>query len=171
MCLAVVLFLVLWNSSQNYNNFLGVVIVTLALMIFYFTTPLFIRFVPLKRYTRHHEENEHQDFDIADTENFHFNRDAFDRVKKSRAANQPVDTEDKADRIIEEINSEQYVPIIKDVSSSHVSSDAPLKKVQKQPQRTETEPPANEDNEDDVRAYVPKQKRPDGTRYTANRKL
>ena len=169
MCLAVVIFMILWYSSKNYNNFFGVVIIALALMIFYFMTPLFVRFVPLKKYKRHSEEQAQQSIDTFENENFHFNRDAFERVKQNRAAKRPETEGSNADKVIEEIENEPYVPIIRDVSSSHASSDAPLRKVQKTPpQRIEAEPAVVED---DVRTYVPRADRPDGSKYTANRKF
>lgn len=167
LCLAVILFIVLWNSSPNYNNFLGVVIVALAVMIFYFSTPVFIRFVPLKKYTKKREDSG-QDDQSSETENFHFNRDAFERVKKNRAAKQPSPPENRVERVVSEVEEEPYVPVIRDVSSSHASSDAPLKRVQRpQPVRMEEEPIQDED----VRTYVPRSKRPDGSKYTANRKF
>lgn len=169
LCLAVVLFIIMWNSSKNYNNFLGVVIVALALLIFYFLTPLFVRFVPLKKYRRHSEEQAEQNVGSDSAENFHFNRDAFERVKQNRAAKQTQIEESTKERELEGINKEPYVPIIRDVSSSHASSDAPLRRVQKpHPQRIEEEP---SNQEEDVRTYVPRTKRPDGSKYTANRKF
>ena len=171
MCLAVVLFIILWNSSKNYNNFFGVVIVALALMVFYFLTPLFVRFVPLKKYKRNSEESQQQTIDSAGNENFHFNRDAFEKVRQNRAANQPKSAGEKANKVIEEIESEPYVPIIKDVSSSHASSDAPLRKVQKTPPQIRIIEAEPEYQDEDVRTYVPKAKRPDGSKYTANRKF
>ncbi|MCH5298516.1 MAG: hypothetical protein J1E96_02015 [Ruminococcus sp.] len=165
MCLAVVIFMLLWFNSKNYNNFAGVVIIAIALIIFYFLTPLFVRFVPLKKYRKNTEE---QTIDSVDNENFHFNRAAFEKVKQNRAAKRPESDESRADKVVEQIESEPYVPIIRDVSSSHASSDAPLRRVQKTPPKTETEPAAQEE---DVRTYVPKTSRPDGSKYTANRKF
>lgn len=155
--LLIILFMILWNNSGNYNNVLGILICIAALIVFYFLTPLFIRFVPLKKYSKINETGGAGGDDF-ENENYLFDRDAFNKIKKNRSNAQ--------------LNSEKTmireVPIIEDVSEAHASSsDKPLRRVHNQPE-PEYEPEV--EFREDVKTYVPK-KKPDGSRYTANRKL
>ncbi len=181
--LIVLIFMVVWNGSQNYNNFMGVIIAALILIAFYFTTPFFIRFVPLKKY-RHHEtareefEYEYEPLpdedDMDANKDFTFNRDIFDKIKEKRHSTIVRNNAENSDNLGDtKIADKNYVPIIKDVSEAHASSsDKPLKKV--------TTPNYNysqyieRDNFDDempVRPANRQKQKPDGTKYTANRKF
>ncbi len=161
VALLVVMFMIIWNNSQNYNNFLGVVIVAAVLILFYFLTPLFISFVPLKKYYNNPYEREYENEGEENEDgDYVFDRDAFNEVKKNR---KPRHTPNEKTMVRE-------VPIIKDVSEAHASSsDAPLKKVTHIEKTIFDDEPEVEFREE-VKTYVPK-KKPNGQKYTANRKL
>lgn len=163
VALAVIIFLIIWYTNESLrNNIFGFIITAAVLLIFYFMTPVFVRFVPLKKYMD--EEEDKSDYTPETTSPFDgytFNRAAFDEIKRRRSERRPEKTsEDK----------ENLVPVIKDVSSSHGSSDAPLKKVTR-PKKELKHEQAEETSEEEVKTYVPKTKKPDGSTYTANRKL
>lgn len=153
VCLMVVMFMIVWNGSGNYNSIWGVVIVAAALVLFYFCTPLFIRYVPLKKYSKFLETDHEANRDF---ERFTFNKDIFNEVKKNR----------KPQSKPEEKTVIREVPIIKNVSESHASSDAPLKRVVTRPEFEEEEPEV--EFHEDVRTYKPKKA---GSKYTANRRF
>lgn len=151
VALLMLLFIIVWNNSEFYDSFWGVVIVAAVLTVFYFLTPVFVRFIPLRRYLENEEEPE---IDITSAvSGFKFNRDVFDTVMKNR----------KKAKLSEEAPQD---PEIKPVSSAHSSSDAPLKRVH-------TRERAHE--EEQVRTYVPKHSagndKKTGSHYTGNRKL
>lgn len=155
--LLVIMFMVVWSNSEYYNNILGVVIVAAILILFYFCTPFFVRFVPLKKYSNYDEdEREYYDEmdDVSDSR-ITFNREIFDEVKRNRHT-KPNPNEKTVIR---------DVPIIKDVSESHASSaDVPLRRIENYDDEPEVE------IKEQVKQYVPK-KKPNGSTYTANRKF
>ena len=166
LVLLIILYFILWRSSTFYNNFLGVIPPIIALIIFYFCTPFFIKFVPLKRFLddiERKKEPEPQAEEYVPEQEFVFDKRIFDEIKNKR--NAPTSVEEKIDRIIEE--EENYVPIIEDVSEAHTSSQSTLKRVN----RTQPTYTQNEVVEDDVKQYVPKKEKPNGSKYTANRML
>ncbi|MCR5653442.1 MAG: hypothetical protein K6F88_06545 [Ruminococcus sp.] len=163
--LLIVLYIIFWRSSAFYNNFLGIIPPIIILIAFYFCTQFFIRFVPLKRFLDDIERKQEQEITTSDTDTaqgFVFNKKVFDEIKNKR--NAPSSVEEKIDRIIEE---ENYVPVIENVSEAHTSSQATLKRVTKPPIYSESMGVA----EDDVKQYVSKKEKPNGTKYTANRKF
>lgn len=166
--LVVVLYVIYWIGSGLYTNVLGILPPAILLIVFYFCTPLFIKFVPLKRFLSTEEkkpEKPEPKEEIYTAEEFVFDRKVFDEIKNKRHA--PSSVEEKIDRIIAE--EEQYVPVIEDVSEAHTSSQAPLKKMT----RTYTPEPAPTRvyEEDDVKPYIPQKSKPAGSKYTANRKF
>ena len=166
LMLLIVLYFVFWRSSTFYNNFLGIIPPIIALIAFYFCTPFFIRFVPLKRFLDDIERKKEQEASTEETfpqREYVFDKKIFDEIKNKR--NAPSSVEEKIDRIIEE--EENYVPIIEDVSEAHTSSQATLKKVKPQQVYTQN----NTAPEEDVKQYVPKKEKPTGNKYTANRFL
>lgn len=160
VALIVIMFMIIWLNSGNYNNPLGIVVVAAILLAFYFSTPLFVRFVPLKKYTRSNDDSGYrEDNGEQDDFSYTFNRDVFDEVKKNRRTQSAKPAEKTVVR---------EVPIIKNVSEAQASSsDAPLKRVVSQPEYEE-EPEV--EYREEVKTYVPK-KKPDGSKYTANRML
>ncbi len=164
--LVVVLYIVVWQNTGFHNNFAGIFPPIIILIIFYFCTPFFVRFVPLKKYMEKKVQNNEAAVieEVSPPEDFVFDRKIFEQIKNNRRV--PMSVEQKIDKMDEE--NDQYVPVIKNVSEAHASSDAPLKKVVK---------PASDRfvretyEEEDVKPYIPKKTKPDGSKYTANRKL
>ena len=166
LVLLIILYIIFWRNSAFYNNFLGVIPPIIALIVFYFCTPLFIKFVPLKRFLDDIERKKDRTEPTEEPEtstDFVFDKKVFDEIKSRRSA--PSSVEERIDRVIAE--EEAYVPVIEDVSEAHTSSQAPLKRVTR-PARPETPP---QQDEDDVKPYVPKKDKPNGSKYTANRKF
>ena len=178
LCLVILVFMLMWNMILGLtNNIFGVIIVAVIVFGFYFATPLFIGFVPIKSVL---EDSRKRNGDSVDVNNmssdYKFNREAFDIIKqrKAQANNIPKEpnniVENKVDNLIEKIEKEPYVPIIEDVRESHFSSSEPLQKVNHT--RVFQKPESVQD--EDIKVAKPqeqKKKRPDGTKFTANRKL
>ena len=163
LVLLIVLYIIFWRNSGLYNNLFGILPPIICLTVFYYLTPFFIKFVPLKRFLDDIEQKQKQKISSDEknrTQDFIFDKRVFDEIKNKR--NQRSSIEEKIDRIIEE---ENYIPVIEDVSEAHTSSQAKLKKVTKQPVYTET----SDLPEQDVKQYIPKKEKPGGTKYTANR--
>ncbi len=185
--LVVLMFMVLWSGSGNYNNFIGVIITAVILLVFYLTTPLFIRFVPLKKYrendtVREEFEYEYEPAPDIDDETFNngftFNRDIFDEIKERRHSTIARNNAENLENIEHtKVAEKKYVPIIKDVTEAHASSsEEPLKKVKNTASYSYSDYESKDNFDDEPRIYrkqTPKKKteRPDGTKYTANRKF
>ena len=163
--LVVVLYIIFWMGSSFHNQFIGVVPPIVLLIAFYFCTPLFVSFVPLREYIKK-EEKAPKEIELPETEDegFVFDRDLFEQIKQNRNSSPDIDSK------IDRVNEEHKVPVIKDVSEAHASSDAPLKKVPKPSPKAQHDYRDIPDDED-VKQYVPKKTKPDGSKYTANRKL
>ncbi len=187
--LIVLMFMIMWYGSGNYNNFLGVIITAAILTIFYFMTPLFIRFVPLKKYreqdSSYPEEYEYEyDYDNvpeADEDDFSktftFNKDIFEQIKEKRHSTiAKNNTEPEEDIGHTKVADKNYVPIIKDVTEAHASSsNEPLRKV-KTPSRSHYDYESRDNFDDEAPVYIPRRERkqeekPNGSKYTANRKF
>lgn len=184
--LIVLMFMLVWSGSSNYNNFWGVIIVAAILTVFYFCTPFFINYVPLKKYRHHEYEREEFEYEYeplpdedeaVDNKEFTFNKDIFDQIKERRNSTIVRNNAENLDDIEHtKVADKNYVPIIKDVSEAHASSsDKPLKKVNPNPPRNHEydykkyEERDNFDDESPKR--VPRRPKPDGSKYTANRKF
>ncbi len=186
--LIVLMFMIVWFGSGNYNNFLGVIITAIILTIFYFMTPLFIRFVPLKKYREDSTYSEEYEYDydydnISDADEddfsktFTFNKDIFDQIKEKRNSTIAKNNTEPAEDIGQtKVADKNYVPIIKDVTEAHASSSSePLRKV-KTPSRSQYDYESRDNYDDEAAVYVPRRERkinekPDGSKYTANRKF
>lgn len=193
--LLVIMFIIVWSGSGNYNNFLGVIITAVILLVFYFLTPLFVRFIPLKKYMEEspvREEYEYEyeyepdydyeyDDDIPElgedeiNKEYTFNRDIFDEIKERRNSTIARNNAENSDNIEHtKIADKNYVPIINDVTEAHASSsNEPLKKV-KTPSYSYPNYESYENFDDEPATYHKTRKknnRPDGSKYTANRKF
>lgn len=175
LCLLILVFMLLWNMILGLtNNIFGVIIVALLVFGFYFATPLFIGFVPIKSVLEDSRKRNGDSVNIDTSSDYKFNREAFDIIKqrKAQANNIPSEpnnvAESKVDNLIEKIEKEPYVPIIEDVSESHFSSEEPLQKVN---HTRVFQKPESVQVEDVKVVQEQKKKRPDGTKFTANRKL
>lgn len=180
-----------WIFAGLSDNPLGILLVAVPFIIFTVISPKFVKFVPLKKYkksmearkagieysdnliTSELEENEGYTFGAsADTgSDFKINSDVFNTIKAERNAAREKLKDDELISDSSVINkpaekSESYVPVIKNVSEKHSSDDVPLKKI-----HSETTPRMSR-----TRHYIPEQeekepKKPDGNRYSANRKF
>jgi hypothetical protein len=176
--LCVVLFMILWCVGLNKaNDFTGVIISAVVLIVYYFLTPFMINIVPLKKYVNKETPKQTEEILTEDNNdyNFSFNRNAFDEIKRRKVEEKTAQNientrvNNKVDELIESIESESVVPIIENVSEAHSSSDTPLHKVNHYQKNEYSYEPIEED---DVKVAVPKRDRkPDGTKYTANRRL
>jgi len=155
----IVLYVIFWRNSGFYNNILGVIPPVILLVVFYYCTPFFIKFVPLKSFLSHEDTVQKTEQIEEKPEEFVFDKKVFDEIKNKRSGKTSV--EERIDRIIEE--EESYVPVIEDVSEGHISSQAPVRKINR---------PSLEDNYDeDMESDVNNEEKSDGTRYSANRKF
>lgn len=182
-----------WIFAGLSHNPLGILLVAVPLVIFTVISPKFVKFVPLKKYkksmearkagieysdnlmTSELEENEGYTFGAsADTgSGFKINSDVFNTIRAERNAAREKLMDDELVSSSSEIqnptasqNSESYVPVIKNVSVKHSSDDVPLKKIHSD----------STVNMARNRHYIPQQeekepKKPDGNRYSANRKF
>lgn len=169
LVLLLIVFMIIWVGAGNGNNILGTIIVAVLLIGFYYLTPLFVTFIPIKKHyndmvTQKQEENQYN----APQDTFVFNREAFDKIKKQKIAGALVNNNDDNNIISNTKIEEKYVPIIEDVKESYVSSfDGPLKKIEKNHQYI-----AQEEQYEEVKEYVPKKrKKPTGNKYSANRRF
>ena len=180
-----------WIFAGLAHNPLGILLVAVPLIVFTVISPKFVKFVPLKKYKKSMEARkagiEYSDnlvtSELDETDGYTFgassdtgsgfkiNSDVFNSIKAERNAEREKLRDGELVSDSSEIkkpaeNSESYVPVIKDVSEKHSSDDVPLKKIHSDstPRMTRT------------RHYIPKQqekepKKPDGNRYSANRKF
>ena len=187
--LSIALF-VLWVYLKMTYNPLGIVAVAIPLIIFGLISPRFVNFEPLKKYKKTMEakragiaysdnlavseiDNEFSGSDLGS--GFRINSDVFNQIKADRSAsreqiseNELSSTSDKLERPI--------VHVIDDVSEDHAVDNAPLKKLRSDGSRARnrhyigSEPvnpvPSVEDEDDDVKEY-----KPEGSRYSANRRF
>ena len=170
--LSIALF-VLWVYLKMTYNPLGIVAVAIPLIIFGLISPRFVNFEPLKKYKKTMEAKR---AGIAYSgSGFRINSDVFNQIKADRSAsreqiseNELSSTSDKLERPI--------VHVIDDVSEDHAVDNAPLKKLRSDGSRARnrhyigSEPvnpvPSVEDEDDDVKEY-----KPEGSRYSANRRF
>lgn len=180
-----------WIYAGLSYNPLGILLVAVPLIIFTVISPKFVKFVPLKKYKKSMEarkagieysdnlmiseleENDGYTFGAsADTgSSFKINSDVFNTIRAERNAareklmyNEPVSDSSEMQKTDE--SKESYVPVINNVSEKHSSDDVPLKKIHSD----------STVNMARNRHYIPSQeekepKKPDGNRYSANRKF
>lgn len=183
-----------WIYTEHLNNPWGILLVAVPLIIFSLITPKFVNYEPLKKYKKSMEARkagiEYSDnlvtseldskdlysFPSASLDNsgkFQINSDVFNKIKAERtAAREELGKDDilsDSGAVKVESENKSYVPIINDVSENHGYADAPLKKIHSENlssvSRTRHYIPEPEDLEESER------KKPDGNRYSANRKF
>lgn len=178
LCLVILVFMLMWNMFLGLtNNIFGVIIVAVILFGFYFATPLFVDFIPIKSVLEDNRNRSRGSVDMGNSSaDYKFNREAFDIIKqrKNQANTMPSEpnnaVDSKVESIIDSIENEPYVPIIENVRESHFSSEEPLQKVSHTRVFQKPESVPVEDVKVN-RPQQPKKKRPDGSKFTANRKL
>lgn len=190
---AVIAFAIMvgWIYAGLSYNPLGILLVAVPLIIFTVISPKFVKFVPLKKYKKSMEarkagieysdnlmiseleENDGYTFGAsADTgSGFKINSDVFNTIRAERnaAREKLMDNElvsDSSEMQKTDESKESYVPVINNVSEKHSSDDVPLKKIHSD----------STVNMARNRHYIPSQeekepKKPDGNRYSANRKF
>lgn len=182
--LIVLMFMVVWSGSANYNNFWGIIIVAAILTVFYFCTPFFISFVPLKKYRHHEYEREEFEYEyeplpdedeVKQDKEYTFNKDIFDQIKEKRNSNIMRNNAENSDEIGNtKVADKNFIPIINDVTEAHASSSEPhlKKRTHQQPHNTnEYRKYIERENFDDESPSRVRKPKPDGSKYTANRKL
>ncbi len=171
---------------------LGIVAIAVPLIIFTIISPRFVRFEPLRKYKKTMEakkagiaysdnlavseiDNEFSGFDTGNK--FTVNTDIFNQIKAERTT-----AREQAERNDISSTSAQaekpMVHVIDDVSEQHSVDEAPLKKLHSEGSRVNRHyitlptdesaevPEVFEEAEDDVKEY-----RPDGNKYSANRRF
>lgn len=182
-----------WIFAGLAHNPLGIVLVAVPLVIFAVISPKFVNFVPLKKYKKSMEarkagieysdnlvtseldENDSLSFGASSDagSGFQINSDIFNTIKAERNAareklreGELVSHSSEIEKPDESQNEDSYVSVIKNVSEDHSSADAPLKKIHSE----------GEHHVSRTRHYIPpqeekEQKKPDGNKYSANRKF
>ena len=113
LCLLILVFMLMWNMFLGLtNNIFGVIIVAVLVFGFYFATPLFIGFVPIKSVL---EDSRKRNGDSVDIDNmstdFKFNREAFDIIKqrKAQANNIPEEPNNIVENLIKSFKTFQHI--------------------------------------------------------------
>lgn len=183
--LIAVAVMLIWIFAGLTSNPLGIVLVALPLLILTFVSTRFLNYEPLKKYKKSMEakkagieysdnlitsELEEKDSSVAfeHTGQFNLNSDVFNKIKAERTAAreklQNTGTISDSSKI-----EKTYVPINDNISESHSSTDTPLKKLHSDSSVVTR-----------TRHYIPEQedlgatkviKKPDGNKYSANRKF
>ncbi len=185
--LIAVAIMMIWIFADLTSNPLGIILVALPLVIFTFISTRFLNYEPLKKYKKSMEAKkagieysdnlitseleEKETVSFENTGQFNLNSDVFNKIKAERTAAreklQNTGTISNSSKI--ETDEKNNVPIIYNISESHTSTDAPLKKIHKE-QSVVTR----------TRHYIPEQedlsatkviKKPAGNKYSANRKF
>lgn len=178
-----------WILAGMSSNPLGILLVALPLIVFTFISPNFLKFEPLKKYKKSMEakkagiefsdnlvsaelEDESPLFGIStdSSSEFTINNDVFNKIKAERnAAREKLSNNELISNSSDiKVDKEKYVPIINDVRENNSSTDAPLKKIHSDGTRTvnRTRHYISVDND-----KVAENKKPDGNKYSANRKF
>ena len=178
---------VLWMYLKLTYNPLGIVAVALPLIIFGLISPRFVNFEPLKKYKKSMEakragiaysdnlavsELDNEFGGLENTGSFKINSDIFNQIKADRnAAREPVNSSE----LVSDSGSVErpVVHVIDDVSEEHAVDEAPLKKLRSEGARvnrhyirSEEVAPSPDVDDSDVKEY-----KPEGNRYSANRRF
>lgn len=169
LCLLVFLFMIFWVSTGNLNNFFGVILVSICFISFYLATPIFVDFIPLKKYQNDIKQNEEININTTTPPtDFIFNKEAFDKIKRQKELG-IMSFDNSSNK-----NNQNLIPVIEDVKEGHISStDEPLHKINRTAKQyvKNNEVYIDDNYQEEVKRYVPKNKKPDGNRYTANRRF
>lgn len=190
------LIMLYWIKSDNISNPLGILLVAVPFVIFMLISPLFLNYVPLKKYKKSMEAkkagmvySDNIAGDIADEFEFNpvksttvteemtpkveINAGVFNQLKQKRDAEriQLQQRLNSADDDVKADKTATFVPVIGDVKEEHAAVDAPLKKL-----RTDADSRFSRS-----RHYISQNEDIDGTKtaeksektnkYTANRKF
>lgn len=177
-----------WFLFKLTSNPMGIVLVALPLVIFGLISPNFVQLEPLKKYQKSMEakkagieysdnlfSSELEEDISASTESgssFKINADLFNQIKSDRTSAKEQAESDNIISNSEQIEKENYVRVIDNVSENHAGSSVPLKKINPESTRVirprhYIPQPEQIEEEDDVKEY----KRPDTNKYSANRRF
>lgn len=141
----------MWIALGFINNPLGVVLVAIPLVIFYFSTPRFVKVLPLKKYKKSMEaakaareysgemqfkQNYGNNITAEDTSvsplieesnDFSINSQVFSSIKANRKKpeteeDSPVDSQQGKTQVVNRTKEEKYIPIIENNREAHASS-------------------------------------------------
>lgn len=183
--------MVLWLMLGYASNPLGILLVAIPLIVFALISPRFVRYEPLKKYKKSMEARkagiEYSDnllvSEIDDTGStasydsgaFHINSDIFNEIKAERSI---AKEQAEQNEIISDSSSKlgsTNVYDIENVRENHAVSDAPLKRIRPNRSRhyidadvSETVSAAEQDDLEDIELEP---RKPEGNRYSANRKF
>lgn len=186
--------------TKNVNNPIGILLVAIPLVIFVLMSPVFVKYEPLKKYKKTMEARkagiEYSDnistgeleveaapilsseFELND--GFKINSDLFNKIKSERTAasvqaegNELMsDSKKLTDEEKSEVNS-SFVPVIEDVKEDHASTSAPLRKIHSDNSHSTVSRTRHYINDDDSDMKIVNKNtdKPDGNKYSANRKF
>lgn len=176
--------------TKNTNNPLYILLVAIPLVIFLFLSPAFVKFEPLKKYKKTMEARkagiEYSDnltvseLELEttssvgfDTGTFKINSDVFKKIKDERTAARNRIQENGeiiSDSKKTNINDEDYISVIENVSENHSSDSSPLRKIHSDSSFGSVRRNAHyiSDKDDDVKIA---KKKSEGNRYSGNRKF
>ena len=176
-----------WIFAGLTSNPIGIILVALPLIVFAFASTKFLGYEPLKKYKKSMEAKkagieysdnlitseleEKEPVPFEHTGQFNINSDVFNKIKAERTATREKlqNTVTISDSSKIKTENSKVIPIIYNISESHTSTGAPLKKIHKE-QSVVTR----------TRHYIPEQedlsatkviKKPAGNKYSANRKF
>ena len=173
-----------WMIAGMSANPFGILLVAFPLIVFTFISTKFLKFEPLKKYKKSMEakkagiaysdnlvsaelEDEIPSFNVSSdsSSGFQINNDVFNKIKAERnAAREKLSNGELISNSADiKVDNEKYVHIINDVTENHSSTDVPLKKIHSDGTR----------NVSRTHHYIPveEDKKPDGNKYSANRKF
>ena len=187
--------MLIWIFADLTSNPLGIILVALPLILLTFLSTRFLKYEPLKKYKKSMEAKkagiEYSDNLITSeleeketpaspafehTGQFNLNSDVFNKIKAERtAAREKLQNNTGTISDSSKIKTEEktYVPVIDNVSESHVNTDTPLKKIRTDSSvvsRTRHYIPEPQDIQEDL-GTTRVIKKPDGNKYSANRKF
>lgn len=190
-----VAIMLIWIFAGLTSNPLGIVLVALPLIILTIISTRFLNYEPLKKYkksmeakkagieysdnliTSELEESETPAFSSSfdQTGQFNLNSDVFNKIKAERTAAREKLQNNEAISDSSKIKTEEksYVPIIDNISESHSYTDTPLKKIHSDNSgvsRNRHYIPSQEQENNDL-GSTRVIKKPDGNKYSANRKF
>lgn len=188
-----VAIMAVWILLNLISNPWGIVLVALPLVIFMFTTPEFLKYVPLKKYKKSMEAKKagivYSDNLLDDvTDNFsqiqmetevsgyEINTNVFNKIKEERNAARVQLQQENSDEADDAVTgsgdkTRSFVPVINDVSERHASSsDLPLRKIHSDSERS-YERPHHYITDENERENQEEKKKSVGNRYSANRKF
>ncbi len=179
-----------WFLLKQMSNPLGIVLVAAPLLVFLFVSPQFVQLEPLKKYKKSMEAkkagiefsdnlnaleiDEEKGLPLDNSGQFKINADLFNQIKAERNSPREQAESDELVSDSKQIDKENYVHVIKDVSEEHSTTSVPLKKIHSEGSRVVRQRPtlsvAAEEDDSDVKEYK-KPESKDSNQYSGNRRF